>query len=358
MSRAKEELLDLRKSIDKALQSDVPEAERISDIITILETFKVDLDLLKQTSMVQCLQSVKKQFAESDLGAKTKSLLLKWKKVCSGESTEDSQPTDDSKPTTTQKSVKTEERRAVKLIDSNKKVIPLPSASSAPSLKSSSAADEDEWDDGYMKNLHPVRQRVMKLLTDQLKLSAGDNENIASFAATNVEAAISNLYPVEKEQKAYLAKAQTLTYNLKMNDRLRSDVIDNIMPAHVLVTLSAKELATDAIKETREETTKSATLARRGDLYEITRSQILSANGIDPNKGGEFKCRKCKGTKTSHYALQTRSSDEPMTIFVCCLTSLELLLVVYDVATLDSSRTLSGGRTQENTSPSTQDLKA
>jgi len=32
-----------------------------------------------------------------------------------------------------------------------------------------------------------------------------------------------------------------------------------------------------------------------------------------------FKCRKCKSTKCSYYGLQTRSSDEPMTIFVTCL---------------------------------------
>jgi transcription elongation factor S-II len=32
-----------------------------------------------------------------------------------------------------------------------------------------------------------------------------------------------------------------------------------------------------------------------------------------------FKCRKCKSTRCSYYGLQTRSSDEPMTIFVTCL---------------------------------------
>lgn len=58
----------------------------------------------------------------------------------------------------------------------------------------------------------------MKLLADQLKLSAGENEGIASFAATNVEAAIHQLLPVDKDQKAYLAKAQSLTYNLKLNE--------------------------------------------------------------------------------------------------------------------------------------------
>lgn len=32
-----------------------------------------------------------------------------------------------------------------------------------------------------------------------------------------------------------------------------------------------------------------------------------------------FKCRKCKSNKCSFYQLQTRSADEPMTIFVTCI---------------------------------------
>lgn len=32
-----------------------------------------------------------------------------------------------------------------------------------------------------------------------------------------------------------------------------------------------------------------------------------------------FKCRKCRSDKTTHYQLQTRSADEPMTTFVTCI---------------------------------------
>ena len=32
-----------------------------------------------------------------------------------------------------------------------------------------------------------------------------------------------------------------------------------------------------------------------------------------------FTCRKCKSKKCTYYSLQTRSADEPMTIFVTCL---------------------------------------
>ncbi len=34
----------------------------------------------------------------------------------------------------------------------------------------------------------------------------------------------------------------------------------------------------------------------------------------------EFKCKRCKSRKTTYYEMQTRSADEPMTIFITCLT--------------------------------------
>lgn len=35
-------------------------------------------------------------------------------------------------------------------------------------------------------------------------------------------------------------------------------------------------------------------------------------------ENSEFTCKKCKSNKCTHYQLQTRSSDEPMTTFVNC----------------------------------------
>lgn len=36
-------------------------------------------------------------------------------------------------------------------------------------------------------------------------------------------------------------------------------------------------------------------------------------------EGGVFVCMKCKSKRTHYYQMQTRSADEPMTIFVTCL---------------------------------------
>ncbi len=47
--------------------------------------------------------------------------------------------------------------------------------------------------------------------------------------------------------------------------------------------------------------------------------KMAMANGRLENYSGMFRCVKCKSDKTTHYQLQTRSADEPMTTFVTCL---------------------------------------
>ena len=34
---------------------------------------------------------------------------------------------------------------------------------------------------------------------------------------------------------------------------------------------------------------------------------------------GVYKCRKCGGNKTTQFEMQTRSADEPMTLFIHCV---------------------------------------
>ena len=52
----------------------------------------------------------------------------------------------------------------------------------------------------------------------------------------------------------------------------------------------------------------------------IKRKQFIDKNKYEnPKKiSSEFTCRKCKSNNCSHYQMQTRSADEPMTTFVSC----------------------------------------
>jgi transcription elongation factor S-II len=56
--------------------------------------------------------------------------------------------------------------------------------------------------------------------------------------------------------------------------------------------------------------------------------ELIKAKSIrDKNKFEEkleamtdrFTCRKCRSKRCSYYLIQTRSADEPMTVFITCL---------------------------------------
>jgi DNA-directed RNA polymerase subunit M/transcription elongation factor TFIIS len=73
--------------------------------------------------------------------------------------------------------------------------------------------------------------------------------------------------------------------------------------------MSTAELATDELRRERMGIAEKSANEKRSDFYDHKREEIQRAIGIDPTKGGEFTCSKCKGTKTSFYEKQTRSSD-------------------------------------------------
>ena len=87
------------------------------------------------------------------------------------------------------------------------------------------------------------------------------------------------------------------------NTKLKEDILTNKISIKEFANYNHQEMNTQIwdklIKEKQE---------RDKNKYE---------NTIKINS--EFKCRKCKSNNCSHYQLQTRSADEPMTTFVNCI---------------------------------------
>jgi DNA-directed RNA polymerase subunit M/transcription elongation factor TFIIS len=97
----------------------------------------------------------------------------------------------------------------------------------------------------------------------------------------------------------YLAKVRSLRYNLNKYEHLAHRMRTGQLGNRALVEMTPKDL--------------------RGESDDSQRDVVSHADIINTVPDGAFRCRRCKSWKTTYYEMQTRSADEPMTVFVTCL---------------------------------------
>lgn len=258
--------------------------ERCEDLLKRLDECKMNLKVLSGSLIGTVVSKFK---SHPTLGPLAKNLVKKWKKVAR----EASNPANAKKPA---------QRR-----DSSD--IPL-----AP-----------EWEE-----LTPLRQNIAKKLQSLLELSkkemiaAGVNKeafkNMCVSCATEIEHAIDKK---QKDRTAYSAKARSLCFNMKKNSQLRSNLLMGSTSAFELVAMSSEQLATSEKKEAREAEVNRLQDSRLLDWDTKNESKINDMCGIkgDLLTASLFTCSRCKSVKTTSTQKQTRSADEPMTVFVLCL---------------------------------------
>eukprot|EP00924_Labyrinthula_sp_SR-Ha-C_P016673 snap_masked-scaffold_6-processed-gene-11.22-mRNA-1 protein AED:0.36 eAED:0.36 QI:0/-1/0/1/-1/1/1/0/178 len=134
--------------------------------------------------------------------------------------------------------------------------------------------------------------------------------------SVKIEKAVYKKFKEDSGSKEYKAKLRSLKFNLSKNQKLRDDVLNGSISSKDLVSLSADELLSTERKRKREKAEKDILDASRSDWLDANRENINKQAGIKNN--GIFKCGRCKSTKTTNYQKQTRSADEPMTVFVQC----------------------------------------
>ncbi len=92
--------------------------------------------------------------------------------------------------------------------------------------------------------------------------------------------------------------------NYVKNNRLLSRLIKNEFTPEQLVNMSPQDMFPENWKELIDEKYR-----REKILYETKKEAMTD----------QFKCSKCKSRETAYFEMQTRSADEPMTIFITCL---------------------------------------
>ena len=323
MSKGEAEILLLRGSIEKALDGGGGEQE-VSDMLKALEGAGVTLELLRSTKIGVTVANVRKKFPSGAAGNLAKDLIAKWRDLVPAKTDGMSRSSTGLSNASTSSTVSAGEIAATlsKLTTVGATANARAAAESAAAAAAAAAYEQNNTTSGdprYME-LPAHRKKIVDLLAEKLKMSTTDaNVVAAEFMACTIENGIHEMFDSDTDKSNYATKARSLVFNLKSNETLRRNIIDGILDAELVVHLTPQQLASEEKVKEIEKAKEDATAERRGDWIKIARDQIMKDNGLDPNKGGEFTCKKCKGTKTSHYAMQTRSADEPMTVFVCCL---------------------------------------
>jgi DNA-directed RNA polymerase subunit M/transcription elongation factor TFIIS len=168
-----------------------------------------------------------------------------------------------------------------------------------------------------------IRKRLQSLLTPEiiptLNESDTDSEsktNIPNKNATNLEKGIFNYSLKEADRRKVLKKwdnfyfIQIYSAHLKsvmtnLNERIIQGINDCIIEPRQVAFMTHQEWCPEKWAELID------TKSKRDENKFVNNSMAASTD--------TFVCRKCKSRKCTHAAIQIRSSDEPMTIYVTCL---------------------------------------
>lgn len=134
--------------------------------------------------------------------------------------------------------------------------------------------------------------------------------------STNLEKGIFNYAIKEANTRKIVKKWENPSFAQIYMDRLRTIYV-NIKNQDLLLQLKNNELAPQTVAfMTHQELNPSrwATLIEQ----KIKRDASKFTTNIQASTD-MFTCKKCKSKKCTYYELQTRSADEPATIFVTCL---------------------------------------
>lgn len=280
--------------------------EKIVDILTRLDAASIDLGILSETLIGATVAKLKSHESE-DVKTKARELVKKWKGVAKAAA---------EKPASAASSTNANSSAASSAGTESKKLKRLDSANSAE------INPETEWShlptlrSNICKKLHTVFLMSQSSLSD---LNESAIKQLCLSRAGELEEAIDTYGKSDKSR--YSEKVRSLVFNLKKNGPLRDQLLLGQISSEEICKMSSEELQTEEKAKATSETVKHLQDSRRLDWEQANEDKINNQCGIvgDLKKASLFTCGRCKSTKTTSTQKQTRSADEPMTVFVLCL---------------------------------------
>jgi transcription elongation factor S-II len=156
-----------------------------------------------------------------------------------------------------------------------------------------------------------TRNKIQSALCDAIGSDDGSYISAAEVAVRIEQ----HMYGIFKDTGAnYKQKFRDLVFNLRdpKNPELNQALLKCQFEPEALVVASNAELASEESSKKRKADLDWMMAASRGD-------QQLTGITQSAGETDMFTCGGCKNNRCSYYQKQTRSADEPMTVFVTCL---------------------------------------
>ena len=157
------------------------------------------------------------------------------------------------------------------------------------------------------------RNNTRKNLLKYLEMSLKDKDDEAEIKNLKIKILEieDKLNETLKGEAPYLNRVLEIIHNLKdeKNEEFRENIINGKIKPEELCTMNSVDmLSKNKQKEIEKEKEKKVDEVRTD--WQEKHGQVTE---------GVYKCRVCGGRKTIQHEQQTRSADEPMTLFITCL---------------------------------------
>jgi transcription elongation factor S-II len=157
------------------------------------------------------------------------------------------------------------------------------------------------------------RNNTRKNLLKYLEMSLKDKDDEAEIKNLKIKIVEieDKLNETLKGETPYLNRVLEIIHNLKdeKNEEFRENIINGKIKPEELCTMNSVDmLSKNKQKEIEKEKEKKVDEVRTD--WQEKHGQVTE---------GVYKCRVCGGRKTIQHEQQTRSADEPMTLFITCL---------------------------------------
>lgn len=173
---------------------------------------------------------------------------------------------------------------------------------------------------GLLEQRSRVRDKILEELGKEEELDT----SIAGFEAemrdpvilsTEIEEALFQALKADRDDLGpYMRQSRALLYNLRdpRNPDFRFKLAVGFFKPADVPAMTPESMARSAKSAERTKIRKAAVKIEDVQSESEAHSGQLTTTGI-------FTCGKCQGTKTTHFQMKTRCSDEPMTTYITCL---------------------------------------